>query len=82
MNIPISAKKIDVKNATKIFNSGEVELVASGVTRQETARLIQENCTLSVTKDKAKKFNKILKFFSKKYQLCFKSLHYNKLLLI
>lgn len=54
-----NCSKIDVKNATKIFNSGEVELVASGVTRQETARLIQENCTLSVTNDKAKKFYKI-----------------------
>ena len=54
-----NCSKIDVKNATKIFNSGEVELVASGVSRQETARLIQENCTLSVTNDKAKKFYKI-----------------------
>lgn len=54
-----NCSKIDVKNATKIFNSGEVELVASGVSRQETARLIQENCTLSVSNSEAKKFYKI-----------------------
>lgn len=54
-----NCSKIDVKNVTKIFNSGEVELVASGVSRQETARLIQENCTLSVSNSEAKKFYKI-----------------------
>lgn len=54
-----NCSKIDVKNATKIFNSGEVELVASGVSRQETVRLIQENCTLSVSNSEAKEFYKI-----------------------
>ncbi len=54
-----NCSKVDVKNATKIFNSGEVKLVVSGVSRQETVRLIQENCALSVSNSEAKEFYKI-----------------------
>ncbi|HMS92565.1 MAG TPA: hypothetical protein PJ993_03500 [Candidatus Saccharibacteria bacterium] len=57
--------KIDAKKAAELFDLSKVELVASTVSRQETARLVQENCSLTANSKNTQTKYRLSILFSK-----------------